>query len=208
MPIQGAIKDHFNTNEWQRPVQVDPSTHALMTIGHSHVEIHEGGSFTAHITNTTANSDDDRTLIGFYTPDTTKWLHIVFNVAVSAQAEIFLIEGPTIDLDEGTQIFAYNRNRNSSNTSGILSLETTPQAGKLTWMLEAEVAAANLTGGWQLEHRHLGAGKAAAIGGDSRGTEEWMLKQNTLYVFYVQNEGANANRHHINLDWYEHTDKN
>ena len=208
MPIQGAIKDHFDTNTWHRYLRLDKTTHALNIVDYAHHEIHGGSSYTAHVNNITANADDARTLVGFYTPDTTKWLHMVIHVTVSSAAEFKVIEAPTIDLDEGTQIYAYNRNRNSSNTSGILSLETTPVAGQLTWMLEAEVAAANLANGWEIEHQMMGSATSKAIGGESRGTEELVLKQNTLYVMYLQNIGASQNYHHINLDWYEHTDKN
>ena len=50
-----------------------------------------------------------------------------------------------------------------------------------------------------------GGGGPKAVGGSARGAQEWVLAVSTKYLFYLQNIGANANQHHINLSWYEHT---
>ena len=36
------------------------------------------------------------------------------------------------------------------------------------------------------------------------GTEEYILKANTKYVFLITNTAASANDHLIEIDWYEH----
>lgn len=46
-------------------LRIDAATNTLQTIEYEHHEIHSGSSFSVHIDNTTANSDDDRTLIGY-----------------------------------------------------------------------------------------------------------------------------------------------
>jgi len=48
----------------------------------------------------------------------------------------------------------------------------------------------------------LGAGKK--VGGSHRGTEEWILKRNTLYAFRCTSNADN-NVVQMNLDWYEET---
>ena len=53
----------------------------------------------------------------------------------------------------------------------------------------------------------LGSGKR--IGGTGRSAEEFVLKQNTNYVFLVTNQTAGAtNETNFFLNWYEHQDKN
>ena len=107
-----------------------------------------------------------------------------------------------------TQLSVYNRNRNSGNTSVVLSLEATPVDNKVTSFTEAQIAGANYSAGTMLDHVILVGGEGPkALGGQARADQEWVLKSNTKYLLYLQNVGANINRHEIHLDWYEHTDK-
>jgi hypothetical protein len=46
-----------------------------------------------------------------------------------------------------------------------------------------------------------------SVGGETRGTQEWDLKQNTDYVFIATNQSGNTNESSLIVDWYEHTDK-
>ena len=188
---------------------IDGATRAATTIDYAHHEIHIGSSFGVGYSVKTAATDDHRTSIGFTAPNTTKWLHLVATISASHAAEFFLREAPTIDDDDGTQAVAYNRNRNSTVTSTVLSLEGTPTAGSVTTFNEAELAAATFSGGTVLEYVLMQeAGGPKAVGGVSRGSQEWMLDQGATYVFTIQNIGANANTHVIHLDWYEHQNKN
>ena len=188
-------------------VRIDGSTNSLQTIEYEHHEIHQGSTFSVHIDNTTANTNDHRTLVGFETPDNTKWLHMVFTASASSAAEVFLVEGVTIDDDEGTEIVALDRNRNTANTSTILSLQNPAVAGSVTWMLEAEIADATFSYVRILDHAQLVAGSGPkALGGTARATREWILDQGIKYAIWVQNVGASVNLHEIHLDWYEHVD--
>jgi hypothetical protein len=189
---------------------LDDSTAALMTLDYAHHEIHGGSSFHVGYSVTTANSDDDVTAIMFKTPNTTKWIHLTATFTCSAAAEAIINEAPTLaDAGDGTDKVVLNRNRNSAVTSTVASLEDTPTVGSVTTMNEAEWTAVGVSAGTELEHAFLAGGDGPfAVGGVSRGSQEWMLKQNTIYVFYLQNTGASANAHSISLDWYEHTDKN
>ena len=189
------------------PIKSDPATGALNTIDHAHHEIHSGSSFAVHIDNITASADNARTLLGFETPAGTKWAHLVVIASASAAAEVFLYEGVTIDDDEGTELTILDRNRNTANTSTMLSFEATPVAGQATWMTEAQVNGANFSATTILDHHILvaGAGPKPA-GGNTRSTQEWVLAPSTKYAVVVQNIGALVNTHAITLDWYEHTD--
>ena len=71
------------------------------------------------------------------------------------------------------------------------------------------MATATFAGGTELDHTILaGGGGPFAVGGISRGTEEFVLLQDAIYVAFLQNIGANANIQSIQLDWYETVDKN
>lgn len=186
----------------------DLGTGAASTIEFSHVALHRGDSYRAHFANTTTNDDNHRSAVGFTTANTTKWMHLIIEAAASAAAEIFLLEAPTIDAEAGTQDVVKNRNRNYPNASGVLSLETSPTAGSVTTYTEAQIAAANFSGGTEVDHAQLVIGSGPKpIGGFSRGDEEWVLKQNTKYIVYIKNAGASANVHEIHLDWYEQISK-
>ncbi len=190
-----------------RDCGMDKNTRTLQVIERPHSFIHEGSSFHAEYSVTTASSDDDVTGIMFKTPNTTKWAHMVVTVSASDPAEAIINEGPTLaDSGDGSDLAVYNRNRNSAVASILESLEDTPTVGSLTSMNEAEWTAIGVSSGTELEHIFLAGGTGPfAIGGVSRGEQEWVLKADTIYLIYLQNTGANANTHHISLDWYENT---
>lgn len=186
---------------------VDGASTGLKIVDYPHHEIHSGSSFHVHYQEVTANSDDDRTCIGFTTPDTAKWAHLIVSVSATHPAIAYIYEAPNVDPDVGSQEAIRNRNRNSTKDSTMLSLETTPVAAKVTTFDETEIAGAHFSGGKVIDTVLLGGGRGSrVIGGTSRGSQEWMLKQNTTYVIVLENYGANVNYHNIGLDWYEHTD--
>ena len=187
-------------------LNIDGATNALRTITYEHHEVHSGSSFHVGYSVTTPD-DDDVTAIMFKTPNTTKWLHLVATFACSDPAEAIILEAPDLaDSGDGTDKVVLNRDRNSSTKSTVSSLEDEPTVGSVTTMNEAEWTAVGVTNGTELEHEYLQGGSGPkAVGGVTRGTQEWILKKNTVYVFYLQNTGANANAHSISLDWYEHT---
>ena len=189
-------------------VRMDALTGALLAIAPAHKEIHDGDSFQAHYTLTTAATDDHRTGIGFQTAAGTqaKQMHLVIEVAASQPAEAFLLEAPTIDDDPGTNIVVLNRNRVGTPDTAVVvgSLEATPQLNEFTTLSEAQIAAATFSGGTELDYMLLAGGEGPrAFGGSSRGAQEWVLKAATKYVIYIQNIGANANIHALNANFYE-----
>ena len=187
---------------------IDASTHATTTIEYEHHEIHGGRSFTAHFDNMTTNDNDHRSAIGFQVSNTARWPHMTIEISASYPAEFFLIEAPTIDLADGTEIVIYNRDRNSTNASTILDLANPQVAGKVTTYTEAQIAAATFSGGTTLVHQFLvGGGGPKAVGGIARGAQEWILDQGAKYILLMQNVGANINLHEIHIDWYEHINK-
>ncbi len=195
----GARADQYDD------IKTDAATNAIAMLEYEHYQVHNGSSFKAHFSNTTANADDHRSAIGFSMPNTTKWIHLIIEVSASHPAEVFIEEAPTIDNGAGTEQTIYNRNRNDATTSTVVSLAGAPAAGEVTTFLEAQIAAANFVAGTILEHLILAGGQGPkAVGGVSRGSQEWILDQGVKYLIRMQNIGATINTHHLHLGWYEH----
>jgi hypothetical protein len=188
--------------------RLDASTSSFQVIDYEHHEIHSGSSFTAHYSNDVTNIGE-MTCIGFNTPNTTKWAHFVFEAATTQPSYIALYENPSVDVDEGTDLAVYNRNRNSATTSTLTSIETAATANVLTSYTEAQAAGANITTATELIRRYLGAGqRVSASGGTARGDSEIVLDQNQQYILCAVALTADDNTQNLTLDWYEHTDAN
>jgi len=184
-----------------RLAAIDKSTRAVETIQYEHHEIHAGDSY--HVFHADEDvADKERIVISFKTPSTTKWIHMLSEMAASGEAEFTLYEGMTITDNTGTPRLVYNRNRNSGNTSGVLDTSANPDAAN-RMTLNADMGSGSAYGE-VLEHAVFGDGKK--IGGESRGTNEWVLKPNTIYAFSAVSRAA-SNKIHVHLEWYEHTDK-
>jgi len=196
----------MGNNIWAESLN-DAATNAKVDITYEHHEVHAGSSFHVGYSVTTASNDNDVTGIMLKTPDTAKECHLIATFTCSDPAEAIINEAPTLaDSGDGSDKVVLNRDRNSSKTSTVQSLEDTATVGSVTTMNETEWTAVGVSSGTELEHVWLQGGSGPkAVGGTSRGEQEWILKQNTVYVFYLQNTGANDNAHSISLDWYEHT---
>ena len=192
------------------PLEIDPITWALHVIESDHHEIHEGYSFHACHSNTTASTDAHRTGILLTTPAAGsgyRYVHMFTRVAASHAATFGVYEAPTVAANVGTHTRTpYNRNRPAANTSLVLNNATTPAAGYVTTLTEAQIAAdGTYAAGTALCLFPVPAGDGPkSVGGESRSIAEWILKPATKYLFLVANVGANANTHHVMLDWYEH----
>ena len=195
-------------DDYQVP-RLDPSTHAWETIEYEHHEIHGGKSFSVEYTRTTDATDAHRSAIYLLAPDSDLEIHMVAQFSASFAAFYSLCRGVTIDLNEGTNGVAIeNRNHNSLNASAARDNATAHTANKVTTFTEVEIAAANFNAGTIFRTAPLVAGGGPkAAGGSDRGMQEYILRRNTPYVFLLTNVGANANVHHILIDWYEHTPK-
>lgn len=200
--------------------ELDNSTAALPVIPYPHSEIHTGNSFTTHYS-VDVSDTDFRTAITFKTANTTKWMHLIAQVSATQAAvayiyEAVLIEGGTAG--QPVAVAVYNRNRNSTETSGVISQHSTPVTGGVSGWTEALLQDANVgddadwavTTELELDSIPLGTSgnPLTSIGGLDRGTAEFVLDQNAVYMIMIQSADAEDNTHKIRLDWYEHTDKN
>lgn len=201
----------YNGAAWV-PVSPEIADDTLCQVGidFDHEKIHDGESFTAYYTLTTSSDDAHRTGIFILTPAAvTGRCHMVVSFSASHAATFSINEGVTFDVNEGTNGQPiYNRYRDSTKVSTVSDNATAPVANKMCTLTEAEIAAGNFAAGTVIRTEPLVAGGGPkAAGGAARGEQEYILKAATKYIFMVTNVGANANTHHILLDWYEHLNR-
>lgn len=194
------LTGHISGSNLRGVVRIDRSTHAIETIEYEHHEIHAGDSYHVFYADTGVD-DDERLVLSFKTPNTSTWIHMVFDVESKGEAEFKLYEDMTITDNTGISIPVYNRNRNSGNTSGVLDTGQNPDlANHVT--LNAEMGSGSAYG-TVLEHVAFGDAKKA--GGEERGISEWILKPDTIYALSFVARAA-TNIMHLHIEWYEHKD--
>lgn len=198
------INGFRSSDSTSQPLRLDKATNSLQIIEYEHHEIHAGSSFTCHYNNDCTNTGE-MTMIAFNTPNTTKWIHMIFEASSTAGAYMAIYEVADLDVDEGTDLTIYNRDRNSATASTVTTIETTPEAGKATSYTEAQAAGATLSTATEIDRHYLGAATTGAdISGQQRGVAEFILKQNTQYAFVVVSTSNDDNTHNLVLSWYEH----
>lgn len=176
-----------------REVAADPNTHALLMIDNQHHEIHGGDAYLVTYTGTVGNGSDIE--IRIQTPDTDEHAHMVFDIVATGETDVDLYEATTLTDASGNRLTPVNRNRNSSNTSGLTICHTPGGSGDGNLIAEA------------IFGLDAGVVVQSPIGGQTGGRHEFVLKQNTAYLLRVTS-GTDGNRISIVLDWYEHTAKN
>jgi hypothetical protein len=201
MSLQQRIFGKTGDSTIQVP-RVDAISHVLETIDYAHHEIHDGKMFMVQYGITTGN-DADAFCIALKTPATTPICHMFWDVSCSAPATFRVCELTTLDVDEGTEADVINCDRNSANTSLVLSSATAPVAGHLSTYSEAQMAGANFAAGTVVVSNNLAAG--GKTGGSSRSDFEIILKVNTRYAFTMAAVGEISNIMSMTLKWYEQT---
>jgi len=169
-------------------IRLDNSTESLITVSYEHHELHDWTHYMYSNCIELQNWISQDYLIT--TPNTNKWIHLIFEIYWTTQTDIAIFE-ETDKVWTTLQSF-YNNNRNILNTSEITIHKWT------TWWttdwinIHPDCFWTSLTGGkWWLSIRD----------------REIILKQNTKYIIRITS-GSNSNRIWFHLDWYEHTNRN
>jgi len=183
--FKGLISDSV-----ARAVRVDSTTHAIETIEYEHHEIHGGASFSVADT-VAANSATVKWQIT--TPDSTKYAHLLFELACTGEATFLVTEGS--NHTDGTALTVVNRRRVGSPTAATVIVTRTPTGGST----DGAVILFSLRSGI------TSVASKNVEGSSARGTNEWILKPNTKYVVSITTY-ANSYATCL-LNWYEHTDK-
>jgi len=190
---------------------IDTITASKISIDYAHHEIHDGDSFTANYSRTTAATAGHRTGLYIKTPAAGgKLLHLIAQFSSSVAAQYSICETPTLTANVGTHAnVIYNRYRDNVKTSGCFDNAAAPAVNKFTTLTEVQIAGdVGYAIGTVIRTAPLVAGSSPKpAGGSSRDSQEYILKANTAYIFLITNLTADANNHEILIDWYEHTNK-
>ena len=169
----------------------DDVTHAITTVDYPHHELHGGSAY--FVIYSALAGDTDVIEVRIETPNTTKWAHMLIDIESALAATVEIWEGTTKTHEAGNVLAALNRNRNSSNSSG-LTICHTPGGSESSGAIITEYIGAATTSG------------RVAAGGRSGGRNEIILDQNNDYLIRVTSR-ADSNALTIILDYYEHTNK-
>jgi hypothetical protein len=167
-----------------REAAFDPTHKAMLDIDVVHHTIHEGDAYS--VCGISGSLGDGGTIIlTIITPNTAKWFHTLFSASGIGKYYFRIYESATVNV-AGSAKTAYNRNRNSANTSGGTFRQDDTFTDNGTLIFETYVSSGQRDGG------------------PSSIRSEWMLKQNTTYQFKLESDEA-ANIVSYDLEWYEHT---
>lgn len=181
-----------------KPLRMDSCSHSLQTITYPHHKIHEGNHFfvSGYQDLTTGNVLDFQWTI----PDTTKWVHWVWEIDTEDEFEWFVYEGVSVVNALANTITPLNSNRNSATVSGT-TMRYEVQTNLAAANADTDVESAILLDSGVMK---LGT-KFVAGGGGSTRDKELILKQNTVYCLRTI---ANADGFiNFSMQWYEHTSK-
>jgi len=168
----------------------DASTHAQTVIFYAHHEVHSGSYYRSGMNYSLANGNV--ATFGLTTPNTTKWLHMTWQLTTSADGVFTLLEDVT-SFAGGAAVTPLNHNRNSLNVSGATCIRGMTGVSPIT-----------PTGGTTILSAILSTGKGSSV--ERSAEEEFILKQNSKYLFSYTN-GTSVNVIRFLFNWYEHTAK-
>lgn len=198
MSIWRLLHGRWGTGEDETDdVRIDASTNSLQTVDYAHHEVHAGSSYILRsFVDLSINNVADFRIT---TANTTKWIHMIIGFTTEAETESILYEGAVISV-AGTAATPRNRNRNHNAGSPDQSTLTVDFISNTSLSLANDDT--DVTGAVTLVDAMTGSGKE---GGTTRGTNEFILKQNTIYCgrFIAESAGWIS----FDLEWYEHTDK-
>ena len=186
-----------------RTIRVDPSTHALVTIGYAHYEAHNGSSYFIYysVDNIGGLTTPNDTMTLSFTTPATPYYHMTFHGISGSAAQLQFIEGKTGGGTDPTGVLpVYNHNRNSTNTSSI-----TDVAGANVGNVSYDALV--FTGGTTLVNDYIGTddNPVSQTGGSHRSGTELILKASTAYQLVLVDTATVPAT--LAMSWYEHTDK-
>jgi len=170
---------------------IDSSTNDIVTIEHEHNEIHEGDHY--YIQGYIEINNGDTYYVKMTTPNTTTWLHFIFDINSTGICSTTLDEDATGGMTGGSVITPINNDRNSSNTSANIIVSGVTSCTGYTTRVEND--------------KWGSSGFKETIGGGSSRSDELILKQNTVYCRGFIS-GADNNIIQFKASWYEHQNKN
>jgi len=161
---------------------------APVVIDVDHHEIHCGDMINlSHLVDLGNGATRDILIVVPNPAITSKRYHFYAEVITESETDYKLYEGTTTSND-GTAITAYNKNRQDPTVAEneVLFYHTPTVTGT----------------GTLIQEKHWGSGRG--IGGEQRGENEWVLKNNNKYLIRITNATANNNFISVNINYYVH----
>jgi hypothetical protein len=161
---------------------------APVVVDVAHHELHCGDSICLTHTVDLTNGAVRDILITVPNPAiTAKRYHFYIEVTTESETDVKLYESTTTS-NNGTTIAAFNRNRQdpvvAENEVVFTHTPTVTGVGTL------------------IEEFHFGSGRG--VGGENRGNNEWVFKNNTKYLLRVTNATTTNNYIAVKIDYYVH----
>ena len=185
---------------------LDSVSGALVQIELAHYRVHTQFAFTCHY-EITATGATKMTAIGFITPAATvARIHLTVDAGADDECVLRIVETPTVDLDEGTNLVVFNRYR-SGVAPKIATIQAVPSVGLAYSYTDVQAAGANIsiTANNTLHYETIGqAGNpVSTFGGQSRGTREFILLPESQCMVILTRSTANATFCEITINFYE-----
>ena len=181
----------FDVQAWRQDT-TDKLSSGVTTITTPHLRAHQGRVFTGRVS---SDSLANGSSISIYfktglNSDTAP--HIIFDMSGSVKFRMEVFEGATATASTGVDVAAVNKNRQSSNTSSVISNSSV--TGSYTQN-------ATITGtGTLLLRDSISSGHK--LGGTIDFDRELVMKEDTTYLLRLTSLD-NANFCKLNIDWYE-----
>lgn len=174
--------------------ELDPITHAQITVDIANHKAHEGSRFFLHegfVLNSGATGSKEYLIT---TPDSSKWAHMTINVKGSLIFSLRFFEGT--GKTAGTPMVGVDHNRNTANTpTTIITHTPTGSEGSGLVLFTSRHGHPTLFGG------------RGGEGGEGGGRDAITLKKNEKYSLLVTALSANDTNMTVDIDWFEHTSK-
>ena len=163
-----------------------------------HWEVHEGKLFTAFQVNESMG-DGDKINFGFKSPAVGE-IHMIADFIAKTAAHMTISEGATFSggLGSGLAVEVFNRNRQSSNISTLLT-NINETGFSASGALNSDLT--GLGGGTAIEQKFVFAARPS-MPPITRGRHEWILQTGTVYAVEVEADAATSAAE-LELNWYE-----
>jgi len=193
--ISGDTYDRGN-NKF-RTIRIDPSTHAMTTIGYEHHEIHGRSHYVVHgfLDIPGANDVLDFT---WQMPDTTKEIHWVWEIETEKAITWYIYMDAVATNSLANTITPINSDHNY--------IVSKPSTTVMKYEIQADLATANadtaIGSSIIVASGKIGDNKT---GGNAGREHEKIMKRNSLYCLRAL--ASAAGYINFNMNWYEHTRK-
>lgn len=177
------------------PSLVDNDSGATVGIEFEHYKVHIGRSFRLDANDSDFDTNDVLSF-AFITPaESISEIHLSASAYATGLAIFQISEGCTVTLDSGAAVTPIQRDRGSTNLSGLLDLQTVPITNSVT------ITPTITNDGTILRYDISGAGKEK-LAAESRDLEEIVLAENTVYCIKLTSGALNLHAH-LSISWYE-----